>query len=201
MNEEWRPVVGYEGDYEVSSCGRVRSLDRLVQRPTSPFRARGRTLKPVLVRGYPLVTLRGGRRHLVHVLMLEAFVGPRPEGMYGCHWDDVKTNNVLSNLRWDTPAANSEDKRRHGNVYMSNKAGCPAGHALAEPNLVAAHVREGHRGCLSCCRARSINRYLIQTGRRGIDVQRYADRVYADLMNGGPGTVKSVTGGGMSLIP
>lgn len=51
---------------------------------------------------------------LVHQLVLEAFVGPRPQGMFACHDDGNPANNRLENLRWDTPAANSADKVRHG---------------------------------------------------------------------------------------
>ena len=55
-----------------------------------------------------------GRRGYVHRLVLEAFVGPCPEGMECCHWDGDRTNNRLSNLRWDTPTANAADRERHG---------------------------------------------------------------------------------------
>ena len=51
----------------------------------------------------------------VHVLVLTAFVGPRPEGLYGCHRDDNPENNVLNNLYWGTPKENSNDKKLNGN--------------------------------------------------------------------------------------
>lgn len=50
----------------------------------------------------------------VHRLVLEAFVGPCPLGMEGCHNDGNPSNNHVSNLRWDTPKNNSDDKKRHG---------------------------------------------------------------------------------------
>jgi hypothetical protein len=49
----------------------------------------------------------------VHQLVLEAFVGPRPDGALGCHWDDDHENNDLSNLRWCTPLANAHDRARN----------------------------------------------------------------------------------------
>lgn len=51
----------------------------------------------------------------VHTLILEAFVGPRPRGMEGCHFPDrTPANCRLDNLRWDTPKANGQDKCLHG---------------------------------------------------------------------------------------
>jgi hypothetical protein len=77
-----------------------------------------RQLKPqVMSTGYPMVGLhRDGKRHgrLVHRLVLEAFVGPCPDGMEACHNDGNRLNCALSNLRWDTPAANQADRVLHG---------------------------------------------------------------------------------------
>lgn len=50
----------------------------------------------------------------VHWLVLFAFVGPRPLGLFGCHNDGNPMNNASDNLRWDTPAGNCQDKIRHG---------------------------------------------------------------------------------------
>ncbi len=50
----------------------------------------------------------------MHTLVLLAFVGPRPDDMQACHNDGDKNNNRLSNLRWDFPARNHADKKRHG---------------------------------------------------------------------------------------
>ena len=70
---------------------------------------------------YVYVSLRkqgdGGKAKslTVHSLVLEAFVGPRPEGSQECHFPDRnKLNNNLSNLRWDTPSGNSLDRKEHG---------------------------------------------------------------------------------------
>ena len=53
----------------------------------------------------------------VHRLVLETFIGPCPEGMQGCHFDGTRTNNRLSNLRWDTRSGNQFDAVRHGTHY------------------------------------------------------------------------------------
>ncbi len=68
--------------------------------------------------GYPRAAIFDGAgrqvKRMVHLLMLEAFVGPRPAGPVACHANDIKTDNRLSNLRWDTPSSNWDDRRRNG---------------------------------------------------------------------------------------
>jgi hypothetical protein len=117
--EQWRDVVGYEGFYQVSDLGRVRSLVRLLPEA----HARGvRKEKQVLrfgsnKQGRLQVTLcmEGvTRRFQVHTLVLLAFVGPRPDGMECLHDDNDYTNNRPSNLRWGTHLENMRDKARHG---------------------------------------------------------------------------------------
>lgn len=126
--EIWTPVVGYEGFYEVSSTGRLRSIDR------SDLSARrggvryGRTLSPFTDAGngylYVNLSMHGrAKKRSVHSLVLEAFVGPCPPGMEGCHGDGNRTNGVLSNLRWDTKKSNWADKRIHGTAPIGEKSG------------------------------------------------------------------------------
>lgn len=123
MTEVWRAVPGFEGAYEVSDQGRVRSLSRVITCVSARGRAyqypvRGRTLRPGKAsNGYLTVSLQrdGDRRsYLVQELVLLAFVGPRPKGCHICHNDGTRGNNWLTNLRYDTPAANSADADRHG---------------------------------------------------------------------------------------
>jgi hypothetical protein len=116
-----RPIGSYEG-YEVSSFGRLRSWrirGRYGGRP-GHLRDEPRYLKGAKSpNGYLVAYLNhvGETARWVvpfHILVLEAFVGPRPHGMQGCHWDDDPTNNRLDNLRWDTPRANRLDSLRNG---------------------------------------------------------------------------------------
>jgi hypothetical protein len=58
---------------------------------------------------------------LVHRLVLEAFVGPCPEGMEGCHNDGNRLNNDLSNLRWGTRSDNRDDARKHGTMSLGSR--------------------------------------------------------------------------------
>ena len=119
--ERWLPIPDFP-EYEASTAGRVRSKDKTVNHWRGGKRLRkGRVLKPGWCGG-------GGRYHfyrlansegkilsrMAHRLILETFVGPRPEGMQGCHNDNDPHNNAISNLRWDTPAANNADKIAHG---------------------------------------------------------------------------------------
>ncbi len=119
-SEEWRDIAGYEGFYQVSDLGRVRSLDRIIERRTGPCKQSGRILKPG-TKGqekYLAVNLcQYGEMKFwcVHILVLEAFVGPRPEGMQCCHGPAGSSINCVSNLSWGTRSKNQgEDKRRDG---------------------------------------------------------------------------------------
>jgi hypothetical protein len=122
MEETWKAVPGYEGAYEVSDLGRVRSLDRATAHTfIGPHTRRGKilTLNPIS-RGHLVVRLfaKGQRRQvLVHRLVLEAFVGPCPPGYLGLHRDDNPTNNVPSNLYWGTYADNARDRRANRERY------------------------------------------------------------------------------------
>lgn len=140
--ERWLPVPGYEGLYEVSDEGRVRSSRR-----------RGNLLSPkVTDRGHLTVTLsRGGMRSIrrVHRMVLEAFVGPCPDGLEGCHGNGVPNDNRLANLRWDTRSNNSLDAVMHGVHPQSRKHECKKGHPYSLENT----KWEGRRRqCRTCAR-------------------------------------------------
>jgi len=116
QGERWLSVAvpGYELLYQVSDRGHVRSLPRQTRRGL----AGGRVLKQRLnLRGEKHVTLsRDGvvRDCRVHLLVLEAFVGPRPAGMMGLHGPAGRLDNSLGNLRWGTPVENQADRLRDG---------------------------------------------------------------------------------------
>jgi len=120
LPERWLPVAGYEGYYEVSDRGRVRSLDRLVI-DSRGWRKRwhGRILRPGLnPNSYFVVALcRDGRSksYLVNRLVLEAFDKPCPEGQESRHGPGGKQDNRWpENLCWGTKAENEADKLRDG---------------------------------------------------------------------------------------
>jgi hypothetical protein len=127
--EEWRPVVGHEGFYEVSDLGRVRSIDRWFIRSDGhrQFR-RGRMLSPKRAgtrRNYLYVTLRFGRPRSIHALVCEAFRGPRPSGHQVAHSNGISTDNRAENLRWATPLENTADKYLHGTMQLAVRTSRP----------------------------------------------------------------------------
>jgi hypothetical protein len=151
---EWRPVADYEGLYEVSDAGYVRSLPRPGARRNRMYG--GQDLKGVRqITGYLGVNL--GRRnkryaHMVHVLVCEAFHGPRPEGMQVRHLNGNETDNRASNLAWGTRSENEIDKVHHGTQYNVNKTHCPQGHPYEGRNLIVARRGDGSvfRQCRAC---------------------------------------------------
>lgn len=154
-NEKWLPVVGYP-DYEVSDHGRVRSLTRIKDHPVNGWITyRGKVLKQQQMKSghfrIMLVNDSGAQGNLVHRLVLTAFVGPCPDGMEACHWDDDPANNLLSNLRWDTRSANRLDMVRNGRNHHANKTHCKWGHEFTSENTQI--VKSGSRRCRTCERA------------------------------------------------
>lgn len=160
MPERWKDVVGFEGFYEVSNQGRVRSVDREDSRGRFwPAQILAPGAQPS---GHLSVSLsRDGKRTMrkVHRLVLAAFVGPCPEGMEGLHSDDDPTNNTLPNLRWGTRGENLLDSVRNGRHSGSRKTHCPQHHPLEAPNLIASLARRGRRACLACSYEREHARY------------------------------------------
>ena len=128
--EQWLPVVGYEGFYEISDQGRVKSLSRWRALGAGGFVQEERIMKLCLggpKRCYWYVGLRRlgvkRRRVRVHRLVLEAFVGLCPKGTEACHNDGDPTNNRLENLRWDSRAANAKDRETHGTAAKGERIG------------------------------------------------------------------------------
>lgn len=158
--EVWRPVVGYESSYEVSNQGRVRSVARrLTLSDGRVYPLQGRTLKPTLSGRYPSVSLfREGKSvtKTVHLIVLEAFRGPCPPGKEGCHYDDDKENNRLSNLRWASKSDNSRDSVRNGRHPNARKTHCKYGHEFTPENVLAR--ADGKRVCLACRSVRNEKR-------------------------------------------
>jgi hypothetical protein len=184
--ERWKPIPGSPG-YEVSDRGRVRSLDRLVYNRMGHYqRRRGRVLKPgTSTRGHLVVSVGSPiKTVLLHPLVLEAFVGPRPPGMVACHWDDDVTNNRLDNLRWATPSDNMYDRIRNGKHRQANQTHCIRMHILDGPNLVPSNTTRGTRGCLACNRAGGLRRKRLKLGQPVADLDTLADAYYADIMSG-----------------
>ena len=151
--EVWKAIPGYEGIYEVSDQGNVRSLDRYVYRPTLLWGqaamtfCEGRELKPQRdKKGYLEICLSNGckktaKRFKVHRLVAMAFI-PNPDSLPMVnHKDEDKHNNRVDNLEWVTPQQNClhgtatarQNKSRHHNdpdnkrwkeIAMKHALGC-----------------------------------------------------------------------------
>ena len=126
MEEIWKPVIGYEGLYEVSNLGRVRSIDRLVKYSNGQIHLhKGRMLSPGLVHklGYLQVALcnNGKIKHkMVYRLVAEAFL-PNPDNLPQVnHRDENPFNNCVENLEWCTIEYNINYGTRTQKAIESN---------------------------------------------------------------------------------
>lgn len=156
---KWLPVVGYEGLYEVSDLGRVRSLDRRVKSRWNQTRIiRGRELKPYnSYDGYTTFTLRLNPTSKKNIkasrLVAEAFI-PKIEGKdWVLHNDGDPQNNSVSNLRWGTAKENSEDMKEHGTNHYASRDACGAGHKYTSETVMYRRAADGQmtqRRCLIC---------------------------------------------------
>jgi hypothetical protein len=160
--EIWMPVIGYEGYYEVSNLGRVRSLDRIT------------TSKDGRRRFWPGIMLKQKLRHhylrtgltksgatttwCVHRLVCEAFNGVKPQqDSVVRHLNGSHLDNRAENLRWGTPAENTADMIRHGRAYWANQTHCIRGHEFTPGNTRTGAKANGgsSRNCRECARIRS----------------------------------------------
>lgn len=157
MSEEeiWKPVVGWEGLYEVSSFGRV--FNPRTQRYLKPW---------VDYYGYHRITASGpgGRRkHLKTCRMvLQAFKGLAPDEATdnALHWDGDKSNNRLENLRWGTSKDNAQDAVRQGLNARSRRTHCKYGHKFTPENTVFRRDRPNARECRTCRTKTDLRRRL-----------------------------------------
>ena len=186
--EFWVPIVGYEGYYEVSNYGKVRSLDRTitVDRQSYSYDKRLKSIEKAIGldgNGRPKVELdKYGKSHSIniHVLVAQHFVLGRKPGLIVCHKDGNEMNNHASNLYWGTYIENAQDTIKHGNNYHLNKELCPRKHKLQEPNLRTSNAK--YRRCLSCKKAQDSLKNNVKI--RKIGINQLSDIYYELVMNG-----------------
>lgn len=182
--EEWKPIRGYEGLYEVSNQGTVRSLPREVQGGRK-CTVRGGNLKGSTHRsGHISVVLCNGgerKREYIHRLVYQEFVGEIPVGMEVRHLNGDPSDNRLENLRIGTRTDQRNDDIRNGVHWQSGLTLCKRGHPLDAPYICPTRAKGGSRICLPCKRA------MMRKAHHGFSeeqVQKIADEIYAELQSG-----------------
>lgn len=187
--EIWLPVVGREGEYEVSNKGRVKSLPRNVVcgyhhgkayfKPLSERILIPTELPPATIGGRGHLYVGLGRKHVgssyVHRLVLTAHVGSCPEGMEACHADGNPTNNDVRNLRWDTRANNIRDNIKNG-VIMHPPETVRRGERHPMAKTTEATVRKARRlyATGKYTKAGLARRLSMSEGRLSAIVDRYS---------------------------
>lgn len=118
MTEEWKDITGYEGYYQISNTGKIRSLRRYVNAPQGKRVAYSKELSPTdNGNGYLIIGLRkyGKRKnHYIHRLVARHFLGEWQEGLVVDHIDYNKRNNSVSNLR----VVSQTENVRHSSDFM-----------------------------------------------------------------------------------
>lgn len=121
------------------------------------MRGRVLKLKEEKKTGYLEVSLSGRQKRRVHILVLEAFTGPRPQGLIACHNNDEKLDCAASNLRWDTYSANGRDLVENKKHWQAQKSRCPQGHKYTPENT---RIVKNRRHCRECDRIYNQTRKL-----------------------------------------
>lgn len=194
--ERWKPIDGYEGYYEVSDQGRVRSLDRVQKNKRGQVcNYSGKLLGE---EGFGYADRFGYRsvilcvnakqvRYKIHRLVVNAFIQKLEDEDVVMHLNDVTSDNRAINLEVGSQSENIRDcitkGRFNSGVRNREKTHCPRGHLFKVENLCVADYRNGKRACLSCHRA--LTKVHDHKRRYGVDlsesIQEIADSYYDAL--------------------
>lgn len=164
-NESWKDIPGWEGYYQASTQGRIRSMDRTVKHPRfGTVNRKGKVLSasPLNADGYLGVGLnRDGvkKKCSVHRLILETFIGPCPSGHEACHNNGDPTDNRLENLRWGTHSSNMLDQIAHGTNHWASRDRCSKGHLYTEDTVAFETAHPTKRVCKVCRREKDRRGY------------------------------------------
>ncbi|WP_043599602.1 NUMOD4 domain-containing protein [Nocardia otitidiscaviarum] len=151
-DEQWRPIPGYEGHYEASNLGRIRSITRMITTKAGVRQIlRGRILTPTTDRGKQRVSLSVDSHHeyrLVSRLVGETWCGIPGKGYCIAHVSDDHDDNRVTNLMiaHTRDIAARAGKKNRGR----RRTHCRRGHPLVDPNVQ--YNRSGSRQCRRCLR-------------------------------------------------
>lgn len=154
--EIWLPIKGFVDFYSISNQARVRSEHRIVTRGEFTYTVAEKfmSISPN-TDGYLTVKLtRDGisTTYYVHDLLLQAFVGPKPEGLEVRHLDDDKGNCRLTNLAYGSHAQNMADSVRNGTHAYASRTECSQGHPYDAENTAYHRSHPTRRVCRTCAR-------------------------------------------------
>lgn len=139
LPEEWRPIPGWEGLYEVSSHGRLRSLERRVKHWHGKVQVYPALMRALSWNGRYFHVLLSDRKRrkvqMVHQAVAAAFLGPCPDGHQVNHIDADKRNNHVSNLEYVTPSGNCRHAWAMG-LNNPTRGELQAGHKLTAPEVL-----------------------------------------------------------------
>lgn len=143
VDEVWKDIPEYEGYYQVSSIGRVRSCDRVVSGRWGLYSRVGALRSPSIDRyGYlqlVLHKLSRAKHFPVHTLVASAFLGARPEGFHVNHVDGNKLNNFFGNLEYCTTQENTAHAIALG--LQDNKGELNFSSVLTESDVISIRLR------------------------------------------------------------
>jgi len=162
---EWRPIPGWEGYYEASNQGDIRSVDRVVDRAGKSLFIQGQALALKTGKnGYLRVALYRDSKptySTVHRLVMLTFTGPRPVKHDICHRNGIRNDNRTENLYYGTRSENCLDMRLHGTNRNASKTHCKHGHEFTSENTY--FNKGGGRKCKTC----TLNRLAVKRSRSG----------------------------------
>lgn len=156
--EKWKDIEGYEGYYQVSNRGRVRSVDRIVRHSKGgPYKLKGRILRPRPVDKYGHVQVflcKNGlqRSAYIHRLVLAAFVCPCPAGKECLHGAAGISDNSIGNLKWGSRSENQLDKNRRDRTGNGVPVVCSDGRKFINISVAAEKTGCDASNICKCCR-------------------------------------------------
>ena len=170
MEEIWKDVVGFDGIYKISSLGRLKSVERVIERKNnSNYVQSEKIINGSNHNGYLFTTLRKNNKKaqkFIHVLVAESFLGEKPNGFDVCHSDGNRLNNCINNLRYGTRSDNVKDSIKHRTHYTPfRKKGSERSYAKINEEI-AKEIKNSNESSTKLSKKFNVSRALISGIRR-----------------------------------